>query len=126
MPRPRKWKRVCNLPSMTEYGPYIANKGQLDTIIMSVEEYEAIRLIDLENLDQEECAARMQIARTTAQKIYNDARRKIAESFVNNKVIRIEGGDYKLCEDSDTPCGYGPCRGRRHAQNGHGQTKENL
>ncbi|MHC1734428.1 MAG: DUF134 domain-containing protein [Erysipelotrichaceae bacterium] len=126
MPRPRKWKRVCNLPNMTEYGPYVANKGQLDIIVMSVEEYETIRLIDLENLDQEECATRMQIARTTAQKIYNDARRKIADSFVNNKVIHIEGGDYRLCEESDVPCGFGQCRGMRHKQNGHGQIKENL
>jgi len=126
MPRPRKWKRVCYLPNISEFGPYVTGKGQLDTIIMSVEEYETIRLIDLESLDQEECADRMQIARTTAQKIYNDARKKIADSFINGKVIRIEGGNYRLCEDSEVPCGFGQCRGKRNHQNGQGQFKKEI
>lgn len=117
MPRPRKWKRVCYLPIISEYGPYINGKDQLEIIIMSVEEYETLRLIDLENLNQEECAERMQIARTTAQKIYNDARTKIADSFINGKIIRIEGGNFRLCEDSELPCGCGRCRGKRDHQN---------
>lgn len=79
---------------------------------MTVDEYEAIRLIDLEGFTQEECARQMSIARTTVQGIYDDARRKLAESLVNGKVLRIEGGDYILCNDYERPCSG--CRCPRH------------
>ena len=67
---------------------------------MTVEEYEVIRLIDMEGLMQEECAKRMNVARTTVQRIYAEAR-KIAESLVLGKILKIEGGNYELCEDSE-------------------------
>jgi predicted DNA-binding protein (UPF0251 family) len=52
---------------------------------MTIDEYETIRLIDLEKLTQEECATQMNISRTTVQGIYDVARKKIAESLVNGK-----------------------------------------
>lgn len=82
---------------------------------MTVEEYETIRLIDLEGLTQEECADQMNIARTTVQGIYTEARKKIAESLVGGKVLKIEGGDYRLCDGSGPYCGRGGCRRHRHA-----------
>ncbi len=84
---------------------------------MTIDEYETIRLIDLENLKQEECAARMNIARTTVQGIYNTARTKIAESLINCKKLLIEGGEYQLC-DRDDFCGMPGCRRHRHGNNG--------
>ncbi|HBP62886.1 MAG TPA: hypothetical protein DD730_01125, partial [Desulfosporosinus sp.] len=98
MPRPRKWRKVCCLPKNNRFGPLNALINQESLITMTVDEYETIRLIDLEGFIQEECADQMNIARTTVQRIYNDARKKLAESLVNGKVLRIEGGDYKLCE----------------------------
>lgn len=77
---------------------------------MTVDEYEAIRLIDLEGFTQEECAGQMNIARTTVQGIYNDARKKVAESLVNGKVLFIEGGEYRLCDGRGKACGKGFCR----------------
>ena len=77
---------------------------------MAIEEYETIRLIDLEGFTQEECAGQMNIARTTVQGIYNDARRKVAESLVNGKVLWIEGGEYKLCDGFGNTCGQGGCQ----------------
>ncbi len=80
---------------------------------MTVDEYEAIRLIDLEGFTQEECAGQMNVARTTVQGIYTGARKKLAESLVNGKVLLIEGGKYRLCDGSGSGCGRG-CR--RHGQ----------
>jgi len=80
---------------------------------MTVDEYETIRLIDLEGFTQEECAKQMDVARTTVQGIYAEARKKIAESLVNGKVLLIEGGEYRLCEGFGKGCGRG-CRRHRH------------
>lgn len=114
MPRPRKWRKVCCLPESTQFGPLTPFSDPDYFVLMTVEEYETIRLIDLEGLTQEECADQMNIARTTVQRIYADARRKIAESLVLGKVLRIEGGDYQLCDGFGDDCGkFGGCRRHR-------------
>lgn len=75
---------------------------------MTLDEYEAIRLMDLENLQQEQAAAQMGVARTTVQLIYNNARRKLADCLVNGKRLVIGGGDVALCER------HAQCPGRGH------------
>lgn len=109
MPRPRKWRKVCCLPERNRFGPLNARADQEYFITMTVDEYETIRLIDLEGFTQETCAEQMSIARTTVQRIYTEARRKLADSLVNGKVLRIEGGDYQLCDSLEKFCGGG-CR----------------
>lgn len=116
MPRPRKWRKVCCLPDSNRFGPLNAAVNQEHFVTMTVDEYETIRLIDLEGFTQEECANQMNIARTTVQGIYTEARRKIAESLVNGKVLRIEGGDYKLCDGFENSCGGGGCHRHRCVQ----------
>jgi predicted DNA-binding protein (UPF0251 family) len=113
MPRPRKWRKVCCLPESNLFGSLNASNLDSEIITMTVEEYETIRLIDLEGFTQEECADQMNIARTTVQRIYNDARKKLSESLVNGKVLSIEGGDYKLCDGLEKSCGCGGCRRHR-------------
>ena len=113
MPRPMKWRNVCCLPDNNKFGPINGNAGKRDFVKMTVDEYETIRLIDLENFTQEECARQMNIARTTVQGIYEAARRKLAESLVNGKILLIEGGEYQLCEDRGNGCGRGCNRRRR-------------
>ncbi len=116
MPRPTKWRKVCCLPDSNQFGPLnTTTKGEL--IVMSVDEYETIRLIDLEGFTQEECAIQMNIARTTVQGIYNDARKKISESLVNGKVLRIEGGSYKICDGLEKTCACGGCYRHRCGRN---------
>lgn len=107
MPRPVKWRRVCKLPSCTSFGP--KNIKYNDTIKMTVDEYETIRLIDLEGLTQEQCANQMEVARTTTQAIYTNARKKLAECIVNGLSLIIEGGEYRICE-CDERCGGQCCR----------------
>lgn len=110
MARPRKWRKVCCLPESNMFGPLDTKNTDSKPIIMTVDEYETIRLIDLEGMMQEECADRMNVARTTVQRIYNDARKKIAESLVNGNVLRIEGGDYMLYNENEKIYGCRRCR----------------
>jgi len=119
MARPRKWRRVCCLPDSSIFGP-LDYAAKSNPVRMTVDEYEAIRLIDLEGFTQEECAERMNVARTTVQGIYIEARRKLASSLVNGRMLVIEGGEYRLC-DGVAGCGRG-CR----RQMGRGQVQSSV
>ncbi len=104
MARPRKCRRVCGMPDNKSFAP-VGEKAAAEKIVMAVDEYETIRLIDLAGYTQEECAAQMGIARTTVQGIYNEARRKLADVLVNGRLLLIEGGDVDLCERESAGCG---------------------
>lgn len=123
MARPRKLRKVCNLPETTEFGPINPSREDIETISMTVEEYEVIRLIDYEGLTQEETSEIMHVARATVQRIYMDARRKLADFLVNGNMLNIEGGSYKLCSERDQAQGCGRCRRHRF---GRGNRNINL
>ncbi len=108
MPRPRKCRKVCRLPDNNTFGPIGGCCLPGEPVVLLVDEYEAVRLIDLEGMSQEECAEKMHVARTTVQASYTSARKKLAELLVNGKRLVIEGGDYRLCEGGPQ-CGRG-CR----------------
>lgn len=118
LPRPRKWRRVCNTPKHTCFGPIDGGNKSIDElIVMTVDEYETIRLIDLEGMSQLDCSELMNVGRTTAQRIYNQAKKKLAKALVEGKAIKIEGGDYEVCSQVDTKgCGHGKCNRRRHGR----------
>jgi len=97
MGRPIKSRMICCKPKINMFGP--RNFDERFSINMTLEEYESIRLIDYNNLTQEEAANFMGVARTTVQKIYDDARNKIADVIVNGKILKIEGGNYHLCSN---------------------------
>lgn len=117
MPRPIRCRRVCGLPNNTKFGPLDGETNESNIINMTVDEYETIRLIDLEGLTQEGCADQMSVARTTIQGIYNKARTKLADALVNGKVLFIEGGEYQVCGDRENCPRRGLhnhlCNGRR-------------
>ena len=119
MPRPKKCRRVCGLPGCNEFGPAGCG-GEVQPVLMTVEEYEAIRLIDYQGCTQAECSEYMCVARTTAQQIYNSARAKLAAALVEGRPLRIEGGSYRLCEGGGEHCGR-PCR-RRHCARKENET----
>ena len=114
MPRPRKWRNVCCLPPVDSFIPQAPDAATGEAVVMTVDEYETIRLIDLQGFTQEECAAQMSVARTTVQGIYNDARKKLADVLVNGKQLLIQGGDYVLCDGLEESCGCGGCRRHRY------------
>ncbi|AFL99999.1 MULTISPECIES: DUF134 domain-containing protein [Desulfitobacterium] len=123
MPRPMKWRKVCCLPESNRFGPLDFNAEDKNHVRMTVDEYETIRLIDLEGFTQEECAKKMNIARTTVQGIYIEARKKLAESLVNGKVLLIEGGEYRLCDGLGNGCGQG-CHKRRRRMGCSGEEEQ--
>jgi len=97
MPRPKKCRRVFALPGIKGMKPIgIPMRECYSPIIMTVEEYEVIRLIDFENLTQEACAKQMEVARTTVTAIYMKARKKIAEALVTGNALIITGGNFTL------------------------------
>ena len=102
MPRPRKCRKVCRLPIADVFE---ANAARTETIVLTVDEYECIRLVDYQGFSQEQCAEYMQVSRATVQLICDKARNKIASALVNGYTLRIEGGDYRLCEGNEETCG---------------------
>jgi predicted DNA-binding protein (UPF0251 family) len=96
MVRPTKWRRVAFIPEITYFQPVGIPLGVLEEVCLSVEEIEAIRLKDIEGLEQEQCAERMRISRPTFHRILESARREVADALLNGKAIRIEGGNYEM------------------------------
>ena len=76
MPRTPKRRRICSFPDYYSFIPEDAEKEILETIMLSLDEFETIRLLDYEGLNQEDCAFRMGVARTTVTAMYENARKK--------------------------------------------------
>ncbi|MFA6865992.1 MAG: DUF134 domain-containing protein [Clostridia bacterium] len=109
MPRPKIQKMVCRRPDFNNFHPGKMNENSL-IIVMSLEEYEVIRLIDNKQLSQEECALQMQVSRPTVQLLYSSARKKISSMLVEGAMIKIEGGNYQICNDPNCEFMQGGCR----------------
>ncbi len=92
MPRPPKWRKISFLPNLTYFKPAGVPLKKLEEVCIEVEELEAVRLKDLEGLDQENCANQMGISRATFHRIINAARAKIASALVEGKAIRLSKG----------------------------------
>ena len=95
MPRPPRCRRICNAPRVERFGP--CDAAESDPILLTLDEYEVIRLVDLEQQTHEQCAAQMDISRSTVQEIYESARRKLAACLVYGKPLHITGGNVRIC-----------------------------
>ena len=93
MGRRQQCRRIGAYPNCWLFSPEEESEG---TVLLSLDEYECIRLLDREGLTQEQCAASMGVGRTTVTAIYDSARRKLAEALVEGKALRIGGGSYTL------------------------------
>ncbi|MCI8375152.1 MAG: DUF134 domain-containing protein [Lachnospiraceae bacterium] len=98
MSRPRRCRRICREPAYESFVPQ--GIPCREEIVLTLDEYEVIRLVDLEKLTHEQCARQMDISRTTVTEIYESAREKLADSLVHGKILRIAGGNYRLCDGS--------------------------
>lgn len=104
MARPSRRRRVCAEPAYHGFAP--EGEANADVLVLTVDEYEVIRLVDYEKQTHEQCAAQMAISRTTVTEIYERARYKISDSLVNGKALLITGGNYQVCQgDREHGCG---------------------
>ncbi len=101
------------MPVHNRFGPLAENSSN-PPVVLNVDEYETIRLVDLEGYTQQQCAGQMGIARTTVQRIYDLARKKIAQAIVEGRQLLIQGGEYHLCQGQQSfPC---CCHCNRHTR----------
>lgn len=106
MARPIKCRRVDFFPDHNYFVPVGVSKCKLEDMELKVEELEAMRLKDIENLNQDECAKRMEISRQTFQNVIDSARKKVAIALTEGKAIHISGGQYTThhCKFSCNQC----------------------
>ena len=90
--RPKKIRWIKCEPGERCFRPQCKPLSKLGGVYLTLDEFEAVRLADLEELKQEEAAKRMKISRPTFSRIISSAHRKIGDALVNIKAIRIEGG----------------------------------
>jgi predicted DNA-binding protein (UPF0251 family) len=100
MPRPRRNRRIWSEPGVTYFKPAGIRMRELDESIVTVDEFEAVRLKDLEGLEQGEAAKKMGISQPTFHRLLLTARKKVADALTNGKAIRIEGGNYTMMRRS--------------------------
>lgn len=102
MARPTRSRRICKEPFCTVFCPK-DNITELD-VVLTLDEYETIRLIDYGRLTHKECASSMDISRTTVTELYESARFKISDALVNGKRLLIQGGNYRFCDGNNDCC----------------------
>ena len=97
MSRPAKVRRICEEPRFKRFVP--SGSEGVKTEVLTLDEYEVIR--HYQKMTHEECAAQMDVSRTTVTEIYESARHKIANALINGKTLCIEGGNYRVCEGGE-------------------------
>ena len=115
MVRPRKERRIEQLPTITHFKPAgIPLRSLEEEVILTYEEMEAIRLADVEQFDQRAAAEKMGISRPTFHRIVNKAHQKIATALWRGSAIRIEGGSFRLDHPHQKEMRYFICRACNH------------
>lgn len=124
MARPVRCRKVCFEPKYDRFSPCETEKAE--EILLTVDEFETIRLIDHEKKTHEQCARQMEVSRTTVTEMYERARRKIADHIVNGKTLRISGGHYALCDGSARRCCGKKCNKVNQAAEGQTATRKEV
>ena len=96
MVRPHKERRIQQLPPVTHYKPIGVPLRNLDEVVLTFEEMEAIRLVDVEQMDMEEAAGHMEVSRPTLHRIVSKARQQIATALWQGKALRVDGGTFRI------------------------------
>lgn len=109
MPRPQQCRRIGGMPRCRVYKPQGVPRSLLEQVVLTEDEWEAVRLADKEGLYQEQAAERMNISRQTFGRILESAHRKIADALIGGKTLVIEGGTVEFTPPPIAgPAGFGP------------------
>lgn len=122
MPRPYRCRSVGRLPAAGYFKPRGVPLSSLEEVILTVDEFEALRLADLEGLYQEQAAQRMEVSRQTFGRIVDSAHRKVAEALAEGKALKIEGGKFAMNGMRSFTCAE--CRHEWQVPHGTGRPKE--
>jgi uncharacterized protein len=104
MARPRQCRRVGSMPESNYFKQRGVPLSALEEVILTVDEFEAIRLADLEDLYQEQAAEKMNISRQTFGRIIESAHKKVADALVKGKALKIEGGEFEMTSMRNFSC----------------------
>jgi len=96
MPRPFCCRRIAGRPAALIFKPVGIPVSELEEVVMTLDEFEALRLADLDGLYQEQAAEKMAVSRPTFGRIIDSARRKMVDTLVHGKALRIEGGPVRV------------------------------
>ena len=117
MPRPPKCRHIEKLPTVSYFKPRGIPMGGLEEILLPLEGVEALRLVEIEGLDQDQASAKMKVSRQTLGRILASARKTLAEAVVLGKALRIDGGNYAVglpaVEEPKTACQTEPASGAK-------------
>ena len=125
MPRPHCCRRISGLPTASLFKPAGVPARSLDVVAMTLDEFEAIRLADLEGRYQEEAAARMGVSRATFGRILDAAHGKVAAALVGGLALRIEGGPVAVARRGGFGCRWGRRGGPEPGRAGRPPEEEN-
>ncbi len=114
MARPPKERQVEQLPPATHYKPVGIPLRTLNEITLTIEEMEAIRLADIEQLDQESAAERMDVSRPTFHRMVNKAHQKIASALWQGYALRVDGGNFRITHHHQTSLRHFTCQSCGH------------
>jgi len=103
--RPKKYRIVKTYPKISQFSPR-GRPGRPDEMELKMDEFEAVRLADFTGLSQKEAAKSMRISQQTFSRIIKKARKKIADSLINGKIIRIQGGVYVISSNKDAEANF--------------------
>ena len=98
MARPQRCRRICREPEYLRFVP--EGIPARDCVVLTLDEFEVLRIVDYEKRTHEQCAALMDVSRTTVTEIYESARGKLADCLVNGRSLEIAGGNIRLCDGS--------------------------
>jgi len=96
MPRPFALRRIMSEPEVTYFKPAGVPLRALEEIVLGVDEFEALRLVDSSQLGQKKAAEKMGVSQPTLSRMLSTGRKKVADTLAQGKALRIDGGSYKV------------------------------